>query len=236
MLKNIQGYTHFISHTLSLSLSLSHTHTHTHAEYKYMHYWWWVGTMRRKQQISMQERWDGVFSFDLKEESEDECLTETGRVSEHRSDVLKRSLPQGPSAHPRSIGSTALFFGWCTGDADYVFICHSTWCRIFRMLSTCMKQSLLCPKLCCCDFPGTTRVISVKHCFKPMVWVIIKLYLLTVLSLWPTLKPGHSGIAKRNWKFYFLFLVSSYPVTFKYCMVVKYIDKTMHYHANISLL
>ena len=36
-----------------------------------MHYWWWVGTMKRKQQISAEEkRW--VFSFALKEVSEDE--------------------------------------------------------------------------------------------------------------------------------------------------------------------
>ena len=44
-----------------------------------------------------------VFSFDLTEEREDKCLTERGkRVPDHRSDVLKRSLPQDPSAHPRN--------------------------------------------------------------------------------------------------------------------------------------
>ena len=42
----------------------------------------------------MQKWW--VFSFDLKEESEDECLTERGKVPDHRSDVLKGS-PLGSS-------------------------------------------------------------------------------------------------------------------------------------------
>ena len=64
----------------------THTHAHTHAHYKYKHYWWWVGTVRRKRQISMQKensrsvcRKRYVFSSDLKEAREDECLTERER-------------------------------------------------------------------------------------------------------------------------------------------------------------
>ena len=54
--------------------------------------------MRRKKttaQYAEEQRW--VFSSDLKEESEDESLT---RVPDHRSDVLKGSLPEGPPVHP----------------------------------------------------------------------------------------------------------------------------------------
>ena len=57
----------------------THTHTHTHTHYKYMHNWWWVGKMRRKKmtdQYAAEKRW--VFSFDLREVSEDKCLTERG--------------------------------------------------------------------------------------------------------------------------------------------------------------
>ena len=44
-----------------------------------------------------EKRW--VLSFDLKEESEDECLTERKRVPDHWSDALKSSPPgsSGPS-------------------------------------------------------------------------------------------------------------------------------------------
>jgi len=61
----------------------------------------WYNEQKTTDQYAREKRW--VFSFDLKEESEDECLTDRGRVSEHGSDVLKESLSQGPSAHPRSI-------------------------------------------------------------------------------------------------------------------------------------
>ena len=44
-----------------------------------------------------------VFSFDLKEKSEDECPDgERKGFPEHRSSVLKGSLPRGLSAHPRN--------------------------------------------------------------------------------------------------------------------------------------
>ena len=59
--------------------------------------------MRRKKmsdQHAEEKRW--VFSFDFKEQSEDECLTEK-KSSDHRSDVLKGFLPQGPApVHPRN--------------------------------------------------------------------------------------------------------------------------------------
>ena len=44
-----------------------------------MHYWWWVGRMRRKKTTNQYaEEKRCFFSFDLKEESEEECLTEIG--------------------------------------------------------------------------------------------------------------------------------------------------------------
>ena len=60
----------------------SHIHTHTcslvRTHYKYMHYWWWVSRMRRRKMTNQYaERW--VFSFDLKDEREEKCLTERGR-------------------------------------------------------------------------------------------------------------------------------------------------------------
>jgi len=51
-------------------------------------------TKKTRDQYAEEKRW--VFSFDLKKGSEDECLTERKGVPEHRSDVLKGSLPQGP--------------------------------------------------------------------------------------------------------------------------------------------
>ena len=58
--------------------------------------------MRRKKttgQYAKEKRW--VFSFDLKGECEDECLTGRGR---ERSQVqcIERISPQGPPAHPRN--------------------------------------------------------------------------------------------------------------------------------------
>ena len=47
-----------------------------------MYYWWWSGRNRKrrkkmKDQYAEEKRW--VFSSDLKEESEDKCITERGR-------------------------------------------------------------------------------------------------------------------------------------------------------------
>ena len=51
---------------------------HTHN--KYTHYWWWVGRMRRKKTTNQDAKEKRRVSiFDLKEESEEECLTERGR-------------------------------------------------------------------------------------------------------------------------------------------------------------
>ena len=59
-------------------------------------------TAERKRHQFAEEK-GRIFSFDLKEESEEECLTERKRVSDHRSDGSKGSLPQpGPPAHPRN--------------------------------------------------------------------------------------------------------------------------------------
>ena len=46
-----------------------------------------------------EKRW--VFSFDIKEQCEEECPTETGRVLDHRSDVFKRSALPRNTEYPR---------------------------------------------------------------------------------------------------------------------------------------
>ena len=66
------------------TLILSHTRTHMHTHMCtyttntcISDYWWWVGRMRRKKttdQYAEEKRW--VFSFDLRDESEDKCLPE----------------------------------------------------------------------------------------------------------------------------------------------------------------
>ena len=99
-----------LSHTLCLCLSvrlcpsLTHTSYTTHTTNTCVT---GDGSVRlgRKRQISMQKRW--FFSFDLKEESEDECLTDREDSSDHRSDVLKGALPRGP-AHPRNSGDPSI--------------------------------------------------------------------------------------------------------------------------------
>ena len=75
----------------------THTHTHTHTHYKYMPYWWWIG--KTTDQYATEKIW--VFNFDLKEESEDECLTERGREFQstgpmHWKDLSPRVLPPIP--------------------------------------------------------------------------------------------------------------------------------------------
>ena len=53
----------------------------------------------RRRKTTDQYAEEKVFSFDLKEESEDEGRK---RVPDHRSDVLKGSLPQGPPPRLRN--------------------------------------------------------------------------------------------------------------------------------------
>ena len=53
-----------------------------------MHYWWWIG--KTTDQYAEEKRW--VFSFDLKEESEDECLTERGREFQSTGPVYWKDL------------------------------------------------------------------------------------------------------------------------------------------------
>ena len=70
----------------------------------------WYNEKKMTDQYSDEKRC--VFSFDLKEESENECLTvRRKRVPDHRSYVLKGFLPQGPSAHPRSTEDPSIW-GW----------------------------------------------------------------------------------------------------------------------------
>ena len=56
--------------------------------------------MRRKKTTArFAEENRRVFSFDLKEKNED---GERKRIPDHSPNVLKGSLPRGPSAHPRN--------------------------------------------------------------------------------------------------------------------------------------
>ena len=92
-------HTHAHTHstnTHTLSLSLSHTH------YKYMLYWWWVGRMRRKKMTdhnAEEKRW--VFSSNVREWRRMPD-SESIRVPDRRSNVLKGSLSHSPPAHPRN--------------------------------------------------------------------------------------------------------------------------------------
>ena len=67
----------------------AHTHTHTHTRYKYNQYWWLLVEKRRE---SVRRREEVGFQFDLKEDSEDKCLTERKRALDDRSDVLLKPL------------------------------------------------------------------------------------------------------------------------------------------------
>ena len=60
-------------------------------------------------QYAEEKRW--VFSFDLKEEWRWMPDRERKRVPDQRSDVLKGSLPQGPTAHPRNTAYPSIR-GW----------------------------------------------------------------------------------------------------------------------------
>ena len=87
--------THARTHTRTHARTHARTHTHTHTHYKNAIITGdgLIGRMRRKKttnQYAEEKRW--VLSFDLKEESEEDCLTEGGRVPGHRSDVFKGSL------------------------------------------------------------------------------------------------------------------------------------------------
>ena len=83
--KNIRIHTH------------THAHAHTHTHNKHMLYWWLIGKMT--DQYAEEKRW--VFSFELKKRVKMNAWQREG-VPEHRSNVLKGSLPQGPPAHPRN--------------------------------------------------------------------------------------------------------------------------------------
>ena len=49
-----------------------------------------------------------LFSFDLKEESEDECLTERGREFQITFPMYSKDLPQVPSAHARNMEDASI--------------------------------------------------------------------------------------------------------------------------------
>ena len=85
-----------------------------------MHCWWWIGKTRS---VSREEM---GFQFDLKEEYKDKCLTERKWVPEHRSSVLKGSLPQGPSAHPWNTEDASIC-GWVKTARLWLVGC---WCSI----------------------------------------------------------------------------------------------------------
>ena len=86
---------------------------HTHTRYKYTRYWWRVGRMRRKkndrsvcrrEEVGLhfwvkRRKWRWMPDRDRK------------RVPDHRSNVMKGSLPQGPPVHPRNTASPSIR-GW----------------------------------------------------------------------------------------------------------------------------
>ena len=74
---NTQTHTHTHTHIHT------HKHTHTHTTNTGITGDGLVEWEERKQQISMLKRRGRFFSFDLKEESEDQCLTERKRVPDH---------------------------------------------------------------------------------------------------------------------------------------------------------
>ena len=88
---------HFITHTHTPRHTHAHTYPDKHTHCKYMHYWWWIG----KKTNQYAEEMRCVFSFDLKEESEDECLTERGRVFRSTGPMYCKDLSRGPPTHPR---------------------------------------------------------------------------------------------------------------------------------------
>ena len=90
--------THTHTHTRTHARIQSHTHTHTITGDLLVE--WekkkgWVGA----DQYAEEKRW--VFSFDLKDWRR-MPNRERKRVPDHRSDVLKGPLPQGPPAHARN--------------------------------------------------------------------------------------------------------------------------------------
>ena len=67
-----------------------------------MHYWWWVGR-RKKTTDQYAEGGEVGFQFWLKRREWRRMPNrERKRVPNHKSDVLKWSLPQGPPTHPRN--------------------------------------------------------------------------------------------------------------------------------------
>ena len=80
----------------------SHTHTRPYTHYEYMHYQNDRLVCRREEmgfQLWFKRRWRRMLH------------TERKRVPEHRSNVLKGSLPQGLSAHPRNMEDPSIW-GW----------------------------------------------------------------------------------------------------------------------------
>ena len=106
-------HTHTHTHTRARARARAHTHTHTHTLQIHallvMHWY-----QKTTDQYDKEKRW--VFSFDLKEESEDECLTEREREFQSTGPMywLKGSLPQGPSTHPRNTEDASIR-GWYKG-------------------------------------------------------------------------------------------------------------------------
>ena len=65
--------------------------------------------MRRKKttdQYAEENR--SVFSFNIKEESEDECLTERGREFQITFPMYSKDLPQVPSAHGKNTEDSSI--------------------------------------------------------------------------------------------------------------------------------
>ena len=109
-LSHTHSLTHTHTHTLPLSLSLSLSHTHTHTlQMHALQVMGWYSEKKTKDQHAEEKRW--VFSLDLKEKSEDECLTERGRESQITS--LMYYTPHQPVSFGSSATSRSLLWSGC---------------------------------------------------------------------------------------------------------------------------
>ena len=89
------SHTHAHMNTQTNTWAHMHPHTCTQTHYKYMHYWWWIGRKDKKGN-DKSVFWRQVFRLDLKQETDMECLTESGKQFWFigQTDAVKGSLPR----------------------------------------------------------------------------------------------------------------------------------------------
>ena len=100
---------HTQTHTDTHTHTHSHTHTHTHTHRLQIHallVTGWYNVKKENDRSVCRREEMGVFSFEIKEESEDKCLTER-RSSRSQVDVMKRSLPYPRNTEDPSIWGCA---------------------------------------------------------------------------------------------------------------------------------